>query len=78
MKAIAPITKNSTCHSVTLALFCRDGKEINAMKTNLTLKLEQSQQKELSTFAQSLNMSRSLMVRTAINEYVQKQNPQVS
>ena len=48
------------------------------MKTNLTLKVEQSQQKELSAVAQSLNMSRSKLVLTAINEFVQKQNPQVS
>jgi predicted transcriptional regulator len=63
---------------VSLALFCSNGKEINAMKTNLTLKVEQSQQKELSAFAQSLNMSRSKLVLTAINEFVQKQNPQAS
>jgi predicted transcriptional regulator len=48
------------------------------MKTNLTLKVEKSQQAELSTFAKSLNMSRSKLVLTAINEYVQKQNPQAS
>ena len=48
------------------------------MKTNLTLKLEKSQQTDLSTFAKSLNISRSKLVRTAITEYVQKQNPQAS
>ena len=53
-------------------------KRDTAMKTNLTLKLEKSQQSELSTFAKSLNMTRSKLVRTAISEYVQKQNSQAA
>jgi metal-responsive CopG/Arc/MetJ family transcriptional regulator len=48
------------------------------MKKNLTLKLEVTQLSEYANFAKSLNMSRSEMVRTAINEFVQKQKPQAS
>jgi predicted transcriptional regulator len=42
------------------------------MKTNLTLKVEKEYQNELSALAKSLRMSRSKLVLTAINEFVQK------
>ena len=48
------------------------------MKKNLTLKLEINQLIDYAKFAKSLNMSLSEMVRTAINEFIQKQNPQAS
>jgi len=48
------------------------------MKKNLTLKLEIQQLIDYANFAKSLNMSRSEMVRTAIDDFVQKQKTQAS
>ena len=48
------------------------------MKANLTLKVERSQLTDYANLAKSINMNRSEMVRTALDEFVQKQNPQAS
>ena len=48
------------------------------MKTNLTLKVEKSQLTDYANLAKLINMNRSEMVRTALNEFVQKQNQQAS
>jgi hypothetical protein len=44
----------------------------------LTLKVETKLLSDYTNLASSLNMNRSEMVRTAINEFAQKQNPRAA